>query len=71
MNGAKQTRDRMADILQRASMSRVGTLNFILQATESLQRVQKKGSKNYFTDNIFKLLPRPMHVPYFFKYLFG
>lgn len=52
-------------------MSRVRTLNFILQATGRLQRVQKKGSKNYFRDDILKLLPRPMRVPYFLKYLFG
>lgn len=52
-------------------MSRVRTLNFILQATGSLQRVQKKGSKSYFRDDILKLLPRPMRVPYFLKYLFG
>ena len=71
MNGAEWTRDRMENISQRASTSRVKTLNFILQATGSLQRVQKKGSKNYFRDDILKLLPRPMRVPYFLKYLFG
>ena len=67
----KQTGDRTEDILQRASMSRVRTLNFTSQATGSLQRFQEKGSKNYFRDNTLKLLPRPMCVPYFFKNPFG
>lgn len=67
----KQTGDRTEDKLQRASMSRVRTLNFTLQAAGSLQIFQEKGSKNYFKDDILKLLPRPMCVPYFFKNPFG